>query len=72
MNNLPPVPEPGYLVLGRTPDNTHVVINHPKLQPDANGVGHIVFTPNEARGLANMLLKLADLCEPQLRDGILQ
>ena len=38
-----------------------VVINHPDLEPDENGVGHIVFSVEEARNLANLLLsKSAD------------
>jgi hypothetical protein len=32
------------------------VINHPDLEPDENGVGHIVFSPNQARNLANLLI----------------
>ena len=32
-----------------------VVINHPDLQPDENGVGHIVFSVEQARNLANLL-----------------
>jgi hypothetical protein len=35
------------------------VINHPDLKPDENGVGHIVFSPNQARNLANLLTKNA-------------
>ncbi|MGC2231145.1 MAG: hypothetical protein WBA09_06555, partial [Candidatus Acidiferrum sp.] len=38
-----------------------VVINHPDLEPDENGVGHIVFSVEEARSLATLLLdKAAD------------
>ncbi len=38
-----------------------VVINHPDLEPDENGVGHIVFSVEEARNLGNLLLsKSAD------------
>ncbi len=38
-----------------------VVINHPDLKPDKDGVGHIVFSVEQARGLANLLLsKSAD------------
>lgn len=38
-----------------------VVINHPDLEPDENGVGHIVFSVEEARNLATLLLdKAAD------------
>jgi hypothetical protein len=38
-----------------------VVINHPDLRPDKDGVGHIVFSVEQARDLANLLLsKSAD------------
>lgn len=38
-----------------------VVINHPDLQPDEHGVGHIVFSVEQARILGNLLLaKAAD------------
>lgn len=36
-----------------------VVINHPDLEPDENGVGHIVFSVEQARNLANLLLSKA-------------
>ena len=39
--------------------NGEVVINHPDLKPDADGVGHIVFSPTQARNLASILLKNA-------------
>lgn len=32
-----------------------VVINHPDLKPDADGVGHIVFSPKQASDLAMLL-----------------
>jgi hypothetical protein len=38
-----------------------VVINHPDLEPDENGVGHIVFSVEQARSLANLMMaKAAD------------
>ena len=40
-------------------ENGEIVINHPDLKPDANGVGHIVFLPSQARNLADLLLKHA-------------
>jgi hypothetical protein len=50
----------GFLEVG-TDGHGEVVINHPDLQPDENGVGHIVFSVEEARNLANLLLsKSAD------------
>lgn len=36
-----------------------VVINHPDLDTDENGVGHIVFSVEEARSLANLLMSKA-------------
>lgn len=45
----------GYLEVG-CDDCGQVVVNHPDLKPDANGVGHIVFSPAQARELARLLL----------------
>jgi hypothetical protein len=44
----------GVLEVG-TNGKGEVVINHPDLQPDENGAGHIVFSPNQARNLARLL-----------------
>jgi len=50
----------GILEVG-TNGKGEVVINHPDLEPDDNGVGHIVFSVEQARDLANLLLsKSAD------------
>lgn len=46
----------GTLEVG-TNEHGEVVINHPDLQPDENGVGHIVFSPRQARQLARLLMK---------------
>ena len=44
-----------------TTGNGEVVINHPHLEPDENGVGHIIFSVEQARNLANLLMaKAAD------------
>ena len=51
------------LEVGLTPDGREVVINHPDLQPDANGCGHIVFSPQQARWLAKLLMRKADECQ---------
>ena len=48
----------GYLQVGIN-DDGEVVINHDDLKPDENGVGHIVFSPNQARNLAILLLQHA-------------
>ena len=55
----------GHLFVGRTADTHEVVINHGDLKPDANGVGHIVFSPRQARNLANLLLKHAAYAEAE-------
>src|ERR1035438_2791117 len=49
----------GFLEVGPN-DKNEVVINHPDLHPDENGVGHIVFSPNQARNLAELLIKHAN------------
>ena len=48
----------GTLEVG-TNGNGEVVINHPDLEPDEHGVGHIVFSVEQARDLANLLLEKA-------------
>jgi len=44
-----------------------VVVNHPDLQPDANGVGHIVFSPDQARNLGYLLIRKAEEAEQEAR-----
>lgn len=46
----------GFLEVGRN-DNFEIVVNHPDLKPDENGVGHIVFSPRQARQFARLLMK---------------
>lgn len=53
----------GFLQVGLTEDGKEVLINHPDLQPDENGCGHIVFSAEEARGLARLLLAKAKLID---------
>jgi hypothetical protein len=48
----------GTLEVGTT-GKGEVVVNHPDLEPDADGVGHIVFSVEQARDLANLLLSKA-------------
>ena|ERR1700734_3961038 len=55
-------PQAGQLYVG-TNKRGEVIINHPDLQPDENGVGHIVFSPAQARELAEVLLKQAAIAE---------
>jgi hypothetical protein len=44
-----------------------VVINHPDLEPDENGVGHIVFSVAQALNLAFLLQEKAAVAEKELR-----
>lgn len=48
----------GVLEVG-TNGRGEVVINHPDLKPDENGVGHIVFSPSQAQQLATILRQKA-------------
>jgi hypothetical protein len=48
----------GFLEVG-VDERGDVVVNHPDLKPDENGVGHIVFSKNQARSFAHLLLKHA-------------
>jgi hypothetical protein len=54
----------GFLEVGCN-DKCEVVVNHPDLMPDADGIGHIVFSPNQARHLAELLLRNAAQAETQ-------
>jgi hypothetical protein len=60
-------PVAGMLEVGRTPDTHEVTINHADLKPDENGVGHIIFSPSQARYLANLLIKQADHAEAEAK-----
>jgi len=57
----------GYLEVGVN-DNGEVVVNHPDLTPDENGVGHIVFSPAQALNLAQLLWKHAKAAEVLARE----
>jgi hypothetical protein len=56
----------GYLEVGWK--DGEVVVNHPDLKPDENGVGHIVFSPAQARSLATLLIKHASIAEDWTRE----
>lgn len=43
-----------------------VIINHPDLQPDEKGVGHIIFSPEQARNLASLLQQKAQVADKEL------
>lgn len=55
----------GHLLVG-TNGEGEVIINHPDIQVDADGAGHIVFSPRQARGLARLLLKCARLAQEEI------
>lgn len=44
----------GFLEVGLN-DRNEIVINHPDLKPDADGVGHVVFSINQAQHLSHLL-----------------
>ena len=62
----------GVLEVG-TNEQGEVIINHPDLPRDQNGVGHIVFSPKQARNLARLMFKKSREAEgrPEIknRDG---
>jgi hypothetical protein len=47
----------GNLYVGLSTDGQNVIVNHPDLQPDAEGCGHIVFSHDEALNFAMLLLR---------------
>jgi hypothetical protein len=49
----------GFVEVG-TNGNGEVVIN---LDRDRNGIGHLIFSPKQARGLGELLIKHANLAE---------
>jgi hypothetical protein len=56
-------PASGELVVALTADGQNVVINHPDLKPDAEGCGHIVFSPDQARNLGELLFRKANIVD---------
>lgn len=56
----PLAPPPGFLEVGVTADGRHVIVNHPEIDTDEEGCGHIVFSPAQAREFARLLLECAD------------
>lgn len=60
----------GYVDVGTSEDGTLVLVNHPVFNIDADDRGYIAFSPHEARGFAELLVKHADECEvPEPRPG---
>lgn len=45
----------GILEVG-TNGKGEVIVNHPDLKPDKDGVGHIIFSPNQATDFAALLI----------------
>lgn len=63
------LPPEKYLMVGLTPDGREIVVNIPMPIADieaslARGGHHIVFSADQARGLARLLLRKADECKP--------
>lgn len=54
------------LEVGLSPDERDVVVNHPEMTPNPGGEGgHIVFSPQQARDFAALMLKKAGECVGQ-------
>lgn len=49
-------------------DSGEIVVNHPDLKPDADGIGHIIFSPGQARYFAELILKHAAQAERDARE----
>lgn len=55
----------GFLEVGIL--NGEVVLNHPDLKVDENGAGYIVFSLNQARNLAYLLIRKANEAEAEAK-----
>jgi hypothetical protein len=52
------------LEVGLSTDERDVIVNHPELTPNPDGQGgHIVFSPQQARDFAALLLRKAAECK---------
>lgn len=58
----------GHLEVGIN-ERGEVMINHPDLRPDENGAGHIVFSIDQARHLAQLLLSKSNEAAAMQPDG---
>jgi hypothetical protein len=56
----------GHLEVGFN-DDGEIVVNHPDLKPDANGIGHIIFSINQAQHLSALLARKAGEAASHLR-----
>lgn len=63
----PAFPPPPKGVLYVEAVGKEVVINHPDIDPDKDGNGHIVFSPDEARALAELLTEKANEIERSVK-----
>lgn len=54
-------PASGELIVALAADGKEVVITHQDLQSDAEGCGHIVFSPDQATNLAGVLYRKANI-----------
>ena len=61
-------PIAGYLEVG-VDENNEIVINHKDIEVDANGWGFMVFSPEQARYLAQLLERCADACEQGAKEN---
>lgn len=52
----------GFLEVGCT-EAKEIVINHPDLKPDEKGVGHIVFSLDQARAFVKTIKKQIEIAE---------
>jgi hypothetical protein len=50
-----------YLLVSLSEDGQQVIVNYSDLVPDADGCGHIVFSPAQAMDLAMLLFKKANI-----------
>jgi hypothetical protein len=55
----------GFLEVARTDDTHEIVVSHPPLLSDANGLSQIVISPRHARHLANLLIEHATYAEAE-------
>ena len=53
----------GHLELAATEHGEYLMLRCPAINIDASGCGVIVFTPEQAREFAKMLIESADECE---------
>lgn len=55
----------GFLEIDRKNDTHEIIISHPALTPDSDGLVHIKLMPRHARYLANLLIENARYAEAE-------